>query len=207
MAQPVYQSASAAAVPAPVEDASRRHRVATLIRRYPNARATLPHERLPLHRVGMPIQEQARRLLAPLVGSGVAGYGGGMMRYIALLRGINVGGHQVTMAALRRLFADLGLANVGSYIQSGNVFFDSDEADRAALRARIEGQLRARLGYEVATCLRTVEEFAAVMALEPFAGIELRPDMRFSVSFLAESVAVETMLPYKTPKGDFELWG
>ena len=73
------------------------------------------------------------------------------MRYIALLRGINVGEHQVKMAALRRLFADLGLANVGFYIQSGNVFFDSDEADRAALRARIEGQLRASLGYEVAT--------------------------------------------------------
>lgn len=130
-----------------------------------------------------------------------------MVRYIALLRGINVGGHQVKMDALRRLFGDLGLANVGSYIQSGNVFFDSDEADRAALRARIEGHLRATLGYEVATCLRTVEEFAAITALDPFAGIDLRPDMRFSVSFLAEAVAVETMLPYKTPKGDFELVG
>lgn len=127
------------------------------------------------------------------------------MRYIALLRGINVGGHQVKMDALRRLFADLGLANVGSYIQSGNVFFDSDEADRAALRARIEQHLRATLGYEVATCLRTVGEFAAVMALDPFAGIELRPDRRFSVSFLADPVAVETTLPHKTPKGDFEL--
>ena len=129
------------------------------------------------------------------------------MRYIALLRGINVGGHQVKMDALRRLFADLGLANVGSYIQSGNVFFDSDEADRAALRARIEGQLRATLGYEVATCLRTVEEFAAVMALDPFAGIALRPDMRFSVTFLAEPVATDLPLPYTTPKGDFALVG
>jgi uncharacterized protein (DUF1697 family) len=128
-----------------------------------------------------------------------------MMRYIALLRGINVGGHQVKMADLRRLFADLGFADVGSYIQTGNVFFDSDEADRAALRSRIEGHLRTALGYEVATCLRTVEEFAAVLALDPFAGIELRPDMRFSVSFLAEPVVVEPTLPYTTPKGDFAL--
>ena len=45
------------------------------------------------------------------------------------------------------------------------------------------------------------------MAVDPFAGIELRTDMRFSVSFLAEPVAVDTMLPYKTPKGDFELVG
>ena len=73
------------------------------------------------------------------------------MRYIALLRGINVGGHQVKMDALRGHFADLGLANVGSYIQSGNVFFDSDEADRYALQARIEDRLRAALGYAVPT--------------------------------------------------------
>lgn len=129
------------------------------------------------------------------------------MRYIALLRGINVGGHQVKMEALRRLFVDLGLTNVGSYIQTGNVFFDSDETDRAALRARIEAQLRASLGYEVATCLRTVEEFAAVLALDPFAGIELRSDLRFSVSFLVEPVVVATELPYTTPKGDFALVG
>ncbi len=127
------------------------------------------------------------------------------MRYIALLRGINVGGHQVTMAALRRHFADLGLANVGSYIQSGNVFFDSDEADREVLRARIEGQLRGALGYEVATCLRTVEEFATVLARDPFAGIAVTPEMRLSVSFLARPVPPLPDLPYTTPKGDFEL--
>ncbi len=130
-----------------------------------------------------------------------------MMRYIALLRGINVGGHQVKMDTLRGLFADLGLANVGSYIQSGNVFFDSPEADRELLRAQIEGQLRERLGYGVATCLRTVEEFTQVLALDPFRGIEVRPDMRLSVSFLTEAVPIETELPYRTPKGGFELVG
>ena len=129
------------------------------------------------------------------------------MRYIALLRGINVGGHQVKMEALRRHFADLGLTNVGSYIQTGNVFFDSDEPDRAALRARIEGHLLSVLGYAVPTCLRTVEEFAAVMALDPFAGIELRPDMRFAVNYLTEPVALQPDLPYYTPQRDFALVG
>lgn len=129
------------------------------------------------------------------------------MRYIALLRGINVGGHQIKMDVLRGLFADLGFTAVGSYIQTGNVFFDSDETDRAVLRAQIEAHLQASLGYAVATCLRTVEEFAAVLALDPFAGIELRSDMRFSVSFLAEPVAVAADLPYTTPKGDFALVG
>jgi uncharacterized protein (DUF1697 family) len=127
------------------------------------------------------------------------------MRYIALLRGINVGGHQVKMDALRGHFAALGLANVGSYIQSGNIFFDSEETDRAALRARIEAHLHDALGYAAPTCLRTVEELTAILARDPFAGITVRPDMRLSVSFLAEAVPVESNLPQKTPKGDFEL--
>jgi uncharacterized protein (DUF1697 family) len=127
------------------------------------------------------------------------------MRYIALLRGINVGGHQVKMDALRDHFAALGLANVGSYIQSGNIFFESDETDRAALRARIEAYLHDALGYAVPTCLRTVDEFASILARDPFAGIEVRPDMRLSVSFLTGPVPIEPDLPSRTPKGDFEL--
>lgn len=130
-----------------------------------------------------------------------------MMRYIALLRGINVGGHTVKMDQLRRHFADLGLAGVRSYIQTGNLFFDSDETDRAALRRRIEDHLHGALGFAVPTCLRTVPELAALMARDPFAGIAVTPEMRLSVTFLAEPVALDLPVPSKTPKGDFELIG
>src|SRR3712207_3045843 len=58
--------------------------------------------------------------------------GGGMV-YIALLGGINVGGHNVKMEHLRQLFAQLGFANVRSYIQTGNVFFETSEDDRGVL--------------------------------------------------------------------------
>ena len=61
------------------------------------------------------------------------------------------------MTRLRELFAELGPANVRTYIQTGNVFFDSEE-ERPALRRRIEAYLQAALGYAVPVCLRTVEE-------------------------------------------------
>src|SRR5690348_3020315 len=73
--------------------------------------------------------------------------------WVALLRGINVGGHTVTMARMRELFGELGFGGVRSYIQSGNIFFQSDEPDRPALRGRIEQHLQATLGYAVPTCL------------------------------------------------------
>lgn len=79
--------------------------------------------------------------------------------YIAFLRGINVGGHIVKMEYLRQLFTDLGLKNVRSYIQSGNVFFDTaDISDWAALTLRIENYLRQTLGYVVPVFLRTAQE-------------------------------------------------
>ncbi len=55
------------------------------------------------------------------------------MVYIALLGGINVGGHNVKMEHLRQLFTQLGFANVRSYIQTGNVFFETSQDDRHVL--------------------------------------------------------------------------
>src|SRR5918994_5060517 len=91
------------------------------------------------------------------------------MRCIAFLRGINVGGHQVKMDAVRRTFEALDLDNVATFIASGNVIFETgdpggDPADTevAALTARIESHLRAALGYEVPTFLRTDSELARI---------------------------------------------
>jgi uncharacterized protein (DUF1697 family) len=126
-------------------------------------------------------------------------------RYIALLRGINVGGHVVKMGWLRDLFGELGFDQVRTYIQSGNVFFDSADRDTATLRARIEEHLRAALGYDVATCLRTADELEAIVARNPFDGITVTPDMRLAVTFFAEPVTNEISLPYLTPDGAYEV--
>jgi uncharacterized protein (DUF1697 family) len=127
--------------------------------------------------------------------------------YIALLRGINVGGHQVKMEHLRTLFGELGCEQVRSYIQSGNMFFRSNERDAPTLRAKIEVHLRTSLGYDVATCLRTREELEALVARDPFRGISVTPDMRLAVNFMAEPVLDTLSLPYMTPDGAYEVMG
>jgi uncharacterized protein (DUF1697 family) len=125
--------------------------------------------------------------------------------YVALLRGINVGGHNVKMDALRGHFGELGFTNVRSYIQSGNVFFESAETDRRKLRETIETHLQSALGYAVPTCLRTVDDLEAVLARDPFHDVEVTPDIRLSVNFLAEPSVIDLPLPYQTSDGAYEL--
>lgn len=127
------------------------------------------------------------------------------MTRIALLRGINVGGHVVTMERLRDHFAELGFTGVRSYIQSGNVFFETPDADEAALRRRIEEHLREALGYAVPTCLRTVGEFEDVAASDAFRDVEATPDVRLCVVFAADPLPRALALPLRSPKGDMEI--
>ncbi|MFJ5232343.1 DUF1697 domain-containing protein [Kitasatospora sp. NPDC088391] len=131
-----------------------------------------------------------------------------METYIAFLRAVNVGGRTVRMERLRELFAGLGLADVRTYIQSGNVFFRAEAgADRAALAGRIEAALAEGLGWPVPVMLRTVEEVEALLALDPFAGVEPGEDKRLCVLFLSEPLPAEVELPAASPKGDWEMVG
>ncbi|MGF1431951.1 DUF1697 domain-containing protein [Kitasatospora sp. LaBMicrA B282] len=126
--------------------------------------------------------------------------------FIAFLRAVNVGGRTVAMARLRELFAELGLAGVRTYIQTGNVFFRADAAvDRAALTRRIEAHLATALGFQVPTMLRTVDEVAALVEADPFHGIEVTDDVRLCVVFLSEPLPADFALPHLTPKGDLEV--
>jgi uncharacterized protein (DUF1697 family) len=134
-------------------------------------------------------------------------YSTGETTYIALLRGINVGGHTVPMERLRALFTELGLARVRSYIQTGNVFFESSEPDPGALRPRIEHHLHAALGYEVPTCLRTLPELERLLANDPFSAQPVTPDTRLAITFLAEPASNQLALPYQTPDGAYEVVG
>jgi len=89
------------------------------------------------------------------------------VRYVAFLRAINVGGHTVKMDALRRLFEDMGAANVETFIASGNVIFDSaDAAER--LERRLEAGLEKALKFPVGTFVRTVAEVAAIAGSSVF---------------------------------------
>lgn len=94
-----------------------------------------------------------------------------MTNYIALLRGINVSGHRlIKMADLKSMFEGMGFGRVQTYIQSGNVLFESaDDAD--ALRRRIEHEIEATFGFPVPVVLRTTAEFERILANCPFAAL------------------------------------
>lgn len=91
-----------------------------------------------------------------------------MPRHIAFLRAINVGGRNVKMDRLRRLFGDMGFTNVETFIASGNVIFDAPDTDTVALERVIRDGLLSGLGFHVDTFVRTPAELAAVAAAWPF---------------------------------------
>ncbi len=126
------------------------------------------------------------------------------MYYIAFLRAINVGGHTVTMETLRGLFSDLGFENVRSYIQTGNVFFESPELDREKLSKKIQDHLRNNLGYEVGTIISTLPELEEILQADPFASKTLQDDTRHCVICTSSEVTGLT-LPYLTKKQDVEV--
>ena len=92
-----------------------------------------------------------------------------MNRFIALLRGINVGGHQkLPMAELKEVLARLGLSNIKTYIQSGNVVFDSEEGSRSLLAAQIQAAIDQSHGFAPSIMLLTAAEIETAIASNPF---------------------------------------
>lgn len=91
-----------------------------------------------------------------------------MAIHIAFLRGINVGGkNKIKMTDLREALEKLGLSNVQTYIQSGNVLFGSEE-DEATLRQRIEQEIERAFGLTVHVVIRTSAELKQLVANLPF---------------------------------------
>lgn len=90
--------------------------------------------------------------------------------YISLLRGINVGGRKkILMADLKALYESLGFTNVRSYIQSGNVIFESNhKSTNESFSAKIEQEIADKYGFDVSVFVKTTKEFEAILALYPF---------------------------------------
>jgi uncharacterized protein (DUF1697 family) len=85
-----------------------------------------------------------------------------MQRYVALLRGMNLGNRRLPMSRLKELFEELGFERVETFIASGNVVFSTRSGDAARLEARIAKHLETSLGYGVDTFVRTTGEIAAL---------------------------------------------
>jgi len=98
------------------------------------------------------------------------------MRWIALFRGINVGGkHVLPMKELTSLLESRGCRNVVTYIQSGNAVFDSPERDPSKLARRIAKAIAAERGFEPQVLLVDLAELDRVIASNPFVEAEGEP--------------------------------
>ena len=130
-----------------------------------------------------------------------------LIRHIAFLRAINVGGHTVKMDHLRQLFESLGLLNVETFIASGNVIFDSPDENVQALEKQIESHLHESLGYAVATFIRSSSELASVANYQPFAASELEGNALY-IAFLPAPPSGESqqkLMAFRTPLDDFHV--
>lgn len=125
------------------------------------------------------------------------------MKYVAFLRAINVGGHAIIkMADLKKMFESVGLENVQTYIQSGNVIFESQE-DAESLAKQIEPQLQKAAEYKIHLFVRTMRQVQSIAEKAPFIP---KPDETVFVAFLDKKPHKKTqqaVLAFKSEADDF----
>jgi len=115
------------------------------------------------------------------------------MRYVALLRGINVGGNtMISMAELKKSFESLGLKNVVSYVNSGNLAFDSKKASEANLVKKLESVIEKDFGKPVKVMVREQDAIGDILAANPYEG-EFESHKEMHVLFLREALPKETV--------------
>ncbi len=108
-----------------------------------------------------------------------------MPTLISLLRGINVGGHKkIKMADLRALFSSLGMRNVRTVLQSGNVLFAADDSNLTSLTSTLEAAIKAQFGFEAQVILRRSADFKRAIASHPFEAPQLQEGGKCAIVFL-----------------------
>jgi uncharacterized protein (DUF1697 family) len=111
-----------------------------------------------------------------------------MHTYISVLRGINVGGHRrILMSDLIKLYEELSLKNISTYIQSGNVVFSAnEEISTRELSKIIEHKIAERFGFDVPVIVRTFEQLQQIIRMNPFLERKMGDPEKCYVTFLSE---------------------
>jgi uncharacterized protein (DUF1697 family) len=110
-----------------------------------------------------------------------------MARYVAFLRGMNLGKRRIKNEELRAEFEALDFEDVATFRASGNVIFGAGRSGEAALVKKIEKGLGEALGYEVTTFLRSLEQLAAIATREPFSAKQVKASKgKLQVQLLAK---------------------
>lgn len=122
----------------------------------------------------------------------------GGQQYIALLRGINVGGHtSIKMADLKIAFGAGGFDHIRTILTSGNIIFESTEPDESTLSGIIELLLKNAFSYDIPVILRRIKDLNTILTSDPFKDMLITPYIRMNVTFYSDSKKPKTIgLPY-----------
>ena len=116
------------------------------------------------------------------------------MRYAALLRGINVGGNKkVPMADLRAMTAKLGFDDPRTLLQSGNLVFSAKSQPMAKLEELLEAATKKHIGVECSYLLRSADEWAKIVAANPFRAEAKADPAHLAVTFCREAPAASAL--------------
>lgn len=130
------------------------------------------------------------------------------LRFVALLRGINVGGrNKLPMRELAAMFVDVGCEDVRTYIQSGNVVFRAPPKIANGIPARIIDAIAASHGFQIPVVMRTVSDFDRIVRGNPFLAAGADP-AKLHVGFLAaapEPTEIARLDPNRSPPDAFEV--
>jgi uncharacterized protein (DUF1697 family) len=133
-----------------------------------------------------------------------------MQTYVALLRGVNVGGaRSLPMERLRGLFAQAGATHAETLIQSGNVVFTATEASAPKIIETVAARLKLEFGFDAPIVLRDATEWTALIDGNPFtrSGANLDTLHALCLSEEPSAAALSSLDPSRSPKDEFRICG
>jgi uncharacterized protein (DUF1697 family) len=134
-----------------------------------------------------------------------------LSKYISLLRGINISGQKlIKMAELKLLYESLGFENVRTYLQSGNVIFDTKLFDKKKISGIIEKGIYKKYGFSVSVLIKTTDDFKKILKNNPFLKSKNTDVDKYYITMLfnaPEKSLLEKLCDLKSGNDEFEVFG
>jgi uncharacterized protein (DUF1697 family) len=133
-----------------------------------------------------------------------------MREFISLARGINVGGKTLKMEKLRNIYESLKLHDIITYIQSGNVLFNSEQQEPVKIKQLIERKIKLVTGLDIIIILRIQRELEKIVKNNPFIKYGIKETEKMYVTFLEDAPSkdlITALIPPKPTKDEFKILG
>lgn len=126
-------------------------------------------------------------------------------KYVAFLRGINVGGHhKVPMAELRSELEKLDFKNVVTLLNSGNIIFDTNDSD---FEDKVAHHLEKSFGFPIPVIIRKYGKINELLTDNPFKDVTISKDIRLYVTFLQKDKETDLKLPWSSADNSYKIIG